>query len=385
MDQRLINVMLSLIRCEIDVNAELNESDIAFISENLEPLYKLSKVHDMAHIVASALFKLGILGDDEISQKFGKQQMIAIYRYENFNYESEQISRVFDEAEISFVLLKGSVIRPFYPQPWMRTSCDIDILIDPNDLNRAIELLRETLSYTVEDEKNYHDVSLFSPSGVHLELHFNIQENIDSLDSVLKDVWQYTELTKGSRYDFKKEFFVFHMYAHMAYHFLSGGCGIRALMDIWIMEHKMNAPYSCAKELLEKAGIYKFASEISNISNRCFSDNEVDVASDNVLNYICSGGVYGSKENHIAVEKSRNNSVFAYAWKRLFLPYSSMMIIYPVLKKAPYLLPFCWCARWIKAIFGGKSKKIKSEISCANQMSDEKVDEVKEIRSRLGL
>ena len=147
----------------------------------------------------------------------------------------------------------------------------------------------------------------------------------------------------------------------------------------------MNAPYSCAKELLEKAQIYKFAFEMSNVSNSCFTGNDRDDLFDKVLYYICNGGVYGTKENHIAVKKSKNNSVIVYAWKRLFLPYRSMVVIYPVLKKAPYLLPFCWIARWGKAIYGGKSKKIRSEIHCANQMSDSRVEEIKEIRSRLGL
>lgn len=385
MDRRLINEMLSLIGNEIALEEGVSDIDRDFIFENLEPLYRLSKAHDMSHIVASALFKLGLLGDNEISKKLSKQQMIAVYRCESANYELEQISNVFHEAKIAFVLLKGAVIRPFYPQSWMRTSCDIDILIKPNDLNGAVELLQEKLAYTVRDEKNYHDVSLFSPSGIHLELHFNIQENIDSLDSVLKDAWEYSVLTNGSRYDFKKEFFVFHMYAHMAYHFLSGGCGIRSLVDIWVMEHKMNVPYSCAKELLEKAGIYKFAAEMSDLANKCFTHNDSDVFSDKILDYICNGGVYGNSENHIAVKKSRNNNIVVYAWQRLFLPYSSMVITYPVLKKAPYLLPFCWIARWIGAILGGKSRKIKSEIACAKQMSNEKVDEIKEMRSRLGL
>ena len=45
------------------------------------------------------------------------------------------------------------------------------------------------------------------------------------------------------------------MFAHMLYHFISGGCGIRPLMDIWIAEHKMGITYTEAKDLLETAGI----------------------------------------------------------------------------------------------------------------------------------
>ena len=58
-----------------------------------------------------------------------------------------------------------------------------------------------------------------------------------------------------------------------------------------------------------------------------------DAFSDMVLKYIFCGGVYGSAENHIAVDKFRHQNCVAYALKRLFLPYKSMVISYPFLKK----------------------------------------------------
>ena len=145
-----------------------------------------------------------------------------------------------------------------------------------------------------------------------MELHFNIQENIDKLDAVLKDAWQYAKLTDGSKYEFTNEFFVFYMFSHISYHFLSGGCGMKSLMDIWVMQHKMGVTYECAKGLLEKAGIYKFAAEISKLTEVCFSDKPKDEFSDTILSYILSGGVYGTSQNKIAVKKSTNKSTVTY-------------------------------------------------------------------------
>lgn len=132
----------------------------------------------------------------------------------------------------------------------MRTSCDIDILIYEEDLEVAINSL-ETKGYRC-GERNYHDVSLYSPSKIHLELHFNIQENMDNLDAVLKDAWEYAVPTNTSQYAFSKEFFAFHIFAHMAYHFVSGGCGIRSLLDIWVLKHKMGISYSLQKHCWRK-------------------------------------------------------------------------------------------------------------------------------------
>ena len=102
-----------------------------------------------------------------------------------------------------------------------------------------------------------------------------------------------------------KEFFLFHMFAHMSYHFISGGCGIRPLMDIWIAEHKMGITYTEAKDLLETAGIYKFAVEMSKLSEICFSDCPKDNYTDALLSYVFDGGVYGTSKNKIAVKKNK--------------------------------------------------------------------------------
>ena len=76
MDEQMINVMLALIRKEIcggELDAELKKT---LTAEMLPSLYVLSKAHDMAHVVAQGLLELGLLGEDEYSKKFQKQQVI---------------------------------------------------------------------------------------------------------------------------------------------------------------------------------------------------------------------------------------------------------------------------------------------------------------------
>ena len=351
--------------------------------EMLPSVYRLAKKHDLAHVVSHFVYRSKMEIDPELRARLHQEELLSVYRNEQMKYALGEICRIFDEAEITYIPLKGSVIRPFYPYESMRTSCDVDILIHEEDLKAAINSL-EAKGYQC-GKRNYHDVPLFAPNKVHLELHFNIQENMADLDVVLKDAWQYAVPTNGSQYAFSKEFFAFHIFAHMAYHFVSGGCGIRSLLDIWVLEHKMGISYTCAKPLLEKAGIYQFASEMSKLAERCFTQNSRDPFSDFLLKYIFSGGVYGSVENHVAVDKSKSGGSVGYVFKRLFLPYSSMMFLFPCLKKAPYLLPFCWVIRWINVILGGKSKRIISEMTYVSNLSDEKLQEITAIRSRLGL
>lgn len=369
----------------LTVNEIQNFDDIKhkITPDVLSSVYQLAKKHDLAHVISDFVYRAGIDVGGELQLKLQREALISVYRCEHMNYAFEEICGAFDKAGISYIPLKGSVLRPYYPYESMRTSCDIDILIHENDLDTAIVSL-EAKGYCC-GERNYHDVSLYSSDKIHLELHFSIQENMDGLDSVLKDAWKYAVPISNTRYAFSNDFFAFHMFAHMAYHFVSGGCGIRSLLDIWVMEHKMCVSCLSAKALLEKAGIYQFAVEMSDIAEQCFTNNSGDDFADSVLKYIFQGGVYGNSENHIAVDKSKSQSSVIYAIKRLFLPYKYMVISYPILKKAPYLLPFCWIVRLVKAVFSGKSKQIASEMSRVNNISDDTVKEVADICSRLGL
>lgn len=51
-----------------------------------------------------------------------------------------------------------------------------------------------TLGYKLQKSTSIHDYSLFSPLGVHLELHFSlIQEDcLEKANYILENAWDYT-------------------------------------------------------------------------------------------------------------------------------------------------------------------------------------------------
>ncbi len=375
----LIDILFSALN-ETKLEVSIKEK---ITSDVLKRLYDLARKQDLSHILSSAVYHNGIAVEPEVQVRLQRKEYMAVCRCEKMKRTFTQICEIFDDAAIPYIPLKGSVLRSYYPIDSMRTSCDIDFLVHEEDLASAIGAL-EQKGYSCAG-RHYHDVSLYSPNKIHLELHFNIQENRDNLDAVLKDAWKHVVLEEGNRYKFTDEFFTFHMFAHMAYHFLSGGCGIRSLMDIWVMKHNMGLSYVCAQHLLEKAGILQFAMEMSDLAERCFTNNNRDAFSDMVLAYIFKGGVYGSTSNCMAVKKAKANSTFLYVLRRLFLPYRAMVSLFPILNKAPFLLPFCWIARWLSKLIGGRTKKAIREMTYVNNLSDSKIEEIKSMYSRLGL
>ncbi len=371
------------------LGAELRETEpSSAVKARLTPhvisaLYRLSKQHDLTHVVSSALYKNGVTPEPSVKAEYERETIMAVFRHEQMQYAYEKICRALDKAEVAYLPLKGAVVRPYYPEASMRTGCDIDILVKETELESAIKAL-VCAEYRCGD-RNYHDVSLHSPEGIHLELHFSLCENIDTLDEVLKDAWHYVVPAADGGLAFSEPFFVFHMFAHMAYHFLSGGCGARSLMDVWVMKHKMGLYYSRAKTLLEKAGIYRFAVKMSELSEACFSDQPRDELSHTLLTYILSGGVYGSCQNQIAVKREDAKSTLGYSMRRLFLPYDQMIIRFPHLKKLPFLLPFYWAVRIFKMILGGNMRRSVDELRAADKMSQNELERIKTMREILGL
>lgn len=379
--KRIQALFIDALRAALNGQSPRGEWDQPLSADTATALYRLAINHDLAQVVADVLIASGTELGDELASALQKQRLLSVYRTGQLGFALSQIRSCLDGAGVAYIPLKGSVIRPYYPNPNMRTSCDVDVLVRESELDAAITAL-ESAGYR-RGNKNYHDVSMFSPEGIHLELHFNIQENMDNLDAVLKDAWDHAVPDEGSGYKFSNEFFAFHIFAHMAYHFLAGGCGIRPLADIWIMEHKMGVTCADAKTLLEKAGIYRFAQHMSALATQCFSTDEA--VDDPALEYIFKGGIYGSLQNKVTVQKEATGSTLSYALKRIFLPYKTMVSVYPVLKKAPYLLPFYHVARWLRILFGGRARHAVSELTHTIDVSEKEMAQVKALRDQLGI
>ncbi len=384
-----ISLMLfSLIQSEI-CNKELDNKILQNLSSDiLKQLYNLTKSHDIAHLIASVLNKHKELAQDEISQKYKQQWLLAIYRYEKINYELKRVSEVLENNSISFLPLKGSVLRQYYPEPWMRTSCDIDILVHEEDTEKAKSVLESELEYTYKSSGS-HDLSFFSPSNIHLELHYNLVEDGIASESsaVLKSVWDTAICREGFEfcYDMPDEMFYFYHIAHMAKHFENGGCGIRPFIDLWILDNINEADTEKRNAVLDKGNLLKFANAVRKLSQVWLENKEYDSLSKEMEDYILRGGVYGNNENRITFQQQKRGGKLRYAISKIFIPYDAIKFHYPILQKHKWLTPFMQVRRWFKLIFCGGAKRSIKELKYNNSISKEKATRANKLLVDIGL
>ena len=381
--EKIIRVMMDLIAYEV-CGKNIDKSQYTLTDEELAKLYKLSKSHDLAHLVGDALIKNNLIGDGEIKAKFQKQMMLAVYRYEKINYELGRLRKVLNEAEIPFIPLKGSVLRRYYPEPWMRTSCDIDVLVHEEAVDQAAQTIVEKLGYTYE-KKQYHDISLMSDGGVHLELHHSIKENKANIDALLSECWDYAAPSDDYECCFTNEFFYFHQIAHASYHFLHGGCGVRPILDLYLLQRKMLFDSTVLDEMLEKSGIKKFFDAAKALSEVWFGGSEHCDVTRRMEDYLLRGGVYGSTANSMAVGQQKEKGRLGYIINRIWLPYELLCITYPRLKGRKYLQLFYEIKRWLR-IFNPEARTHKKrDLDAIKNLSAKHKSDVNCMLNELGL
>ena len=362
-------------------------------------VYKLSKAHDVAHLVGDALNKSGVfenlpadLDENEraaiskVKGKFDEQIFTAVYRYENINYELEQICKTLEEAKIPFIPLKGSVIRKYYPEPWMRTSCDIDVLVHENDIEKAMSFLVKKSGAACET-KGSHDVGLFLNS-VHIELHYSLIESdvVGKADIPFQNVWNYAQqIEQTSQYTLNEGMFYYYHIAHMAKHFIHGGCGIRPFMDLWLYNRVNTGNTDKRNKLLSDGGLLKFSEEAENLAATWFGNKEHSEITQVMENFILQGGVYGTLEQHLAMSQNKKGGKFKHLLSKVFLSYKDMSIYYPSLKKCPVLFPVYQVRRWCRILFCGGRKAAMNEIKVNQNITTEEQERAKKLLEELNL
>lgn len=384
----VLKILVSLLRSEVLENPahDLKEED--FTPEKIEQLYKYSKAHDLAHIVGKGLESLGFIDKSSAYlEKFRKQQLLAFYRYERMNYEAEQIYSVLETHKIPFIALKGAVIRSLYPEEYLRTSCDIDVLVHEKDLKKAVKALEGDLKYKTQGSRNYHDISLFSEGGIHLELHFNILENMSNIDTLLSKVWDHASPYEDSEYRYRLSdtFLAFHTLAHMSYHFVSGGCGIRPFLDYQLIKSKLDIETDELRRMCEDCKIEKFLDATDKLCRVWFENEASDELCESMQRFILSGGVYGTLDNKVSVQNVRKGSSFRYLMSRVFGSYGMMKIRYPILQRHKWLLPFCQIHRWFSGASKGGLGRSLNEAKKSSRSSTKELGETEKLLNKLGL
>lgn len=387
MNTETSKVMFALLRSAVCGDL-LSSEEISLYSPDILPeITSLAQKHDVIHLIVFALKKNGLL--DESNKNLESKMLTAVYRCEKLKYELTKLCAALEQAEIPFIPLKGSVSRQYYPEPWMRTSCDIDVLVHEKDLQRVVSYLSDNLGYRRESQ-NSHDISMFTQGGVHIEVHYDLVEDnrANSAAAVLKSVWNVAVKHAECNYqcEMPDEMFYFYHIAHMAKHFVgTGGCGVRPFLDIWVLNHRVNFDREKREKLLSDGGLSVFTKQAELLSEVWFGNVEHTKITKQMEEYILRGGMYGTNTNRVAVQQQKKGGKVRYALSKIFIPYGEIKFHYPILQKHKWLTPIMEVRRWGKLIFCGHLKRTVNELKFNSRISENVAAETRVLLKNVGL
>ena len=117
-----------------------------------------------------------------------EQMSARLYGYANQKNALREISDALKGKNILFSTVKGMGIAELYPVPALRTMGDIDFIISPGDMKRAVGILRE-MGYKDTEEIYSHEWA-GDRNGIHIEVHDEIVRRYEHASEKQDGVFQ---------------------------------------------------------------------------------------------------------------------------------------------------------------------------------------------------
>ena len=271
----------------------------------------------------------------------------------------------------------------------MRTSGDIDILVKPEDLDRAVAALQE-MQKCLNIQKGDHDVSLYFAEGFHLELHYDTMPEgyvINTSDKVLAQVWEDAIPVRpgACHHNMSDGMFYFYHFAHWAKHLTKSGCGVRPVLDLWVLNNRITPNWEQRRNYLEQGGLQVYAKAMERLAEVWFSGAESDPITQKLEEYVLGCNVYGTVERQALQQQRKLGGRFAYAIHRVFLPYEVMKVWFPILKKKKWLLPVYYVIRGFRVLFRGRVGYAVKEMQAIAATPKSEWQTTKEVFDYLGV
>ena len=368
-DAKASEYLLELLRCGVNRIAPCEKpEDVSW-----EAVYALAKRHSVSALAYEAVRHRMNELPSSIAEAWEEQNAKLLIKYFNQEHELTRLCDTFEREKIPYMPLKGSCMRELYPQQHQREMSDLDILVREQDLEVCCAFA-QTLGYCVEAANNHH-IELLKKPYMCLEIHKNLVSSSSPFFSYYRSPWKFAQALPAScRYVMTKEDYYVYMLAHTAKHYYWTGTGIRSVMDVYLYNraYRDELDLKYVAEQLEQLKLVDFSAEIETLANQWFAvDSDMGQSSCDTSEmqfYILNSATYGTMLNYdqnivrdyISKGKSLRGAKVAMYLHMAFLPLDEMKVMYPVLKKAPFFLPFCWVARWFR-ILQKKPSSVKEQ------------------------
>ena len=351
-----------------------------------EQIWRLSTYSNVETIVWPAVKTLQASLYPDIYKKWEHAGNAVLFRQLQFDVEREQILAKLSEHQISWLPLKGILLKDYYPVPGMRYMCDNDILYgitdaDPDggyriqgqsesEREQSIDHAKQTLRQIMKDF-GYKEASLngnhdaFTKEPIfNFEMHRDLVSTTSSMYTYYRNPWKHAIQDENNRYGYHfshEDEYIF-ILVHAYKHYTGGGCGIRTLADEYVFlkkkQHELDWNYLHAE--LEKLNLTEFEEGIRHAAFHAFTPGEKMTEEDRkIAGYMLESGTYGNLGNRVKNELDRQKEEAGgdvstakkrYLKDRIWLDEETIKNAFPLFYRHKGLRPFLPIYRLVKGM-----------------------------------
>lgn len=328
-------------------------------------LVQLSQIHCVTGILGYMTMSWPICPDEQMKASLRSVCLNTIALFARRAALADVFSQTLSRNGIDHIIMKGFVLREYYPVPELRTFGDIDLVIRPEDREKSDELLR-SLGY--QPETDWEPVFSYTKDVEYYEIHSEIMEvNVsDKADyrGYFRDPWRYAEAAGDHRYQFKPEFHFLYLLTHIAKHVTGSGAGVRMYLDVaaFLRRFGTSLDWNWIRQELEKLRFSEFANIVLLMVQEAFgveSPIPLQAVEEETmrafLKFTMDGGVFGRAGRDSGTESLKNQSRgrekisrIGTVARRLFPAAKTIESRYTYLQDKPWLLPAAWIHRLVK-------------------------------------
>ncbi len=303
----------------------------------------------------------------------------------------QQICDALEAADIDHMPLKGTLLKPMYPSPEMRTMGDMDILIRTEDYGR-IEAVMTELGCTFDGESD-HEYNWYTATGLLVELHKRLIPSYnEDYYAYYGDGWRLARVAEGytHRYELSPEDLYIYLFTHYAKHFRDQGAGIKYMTDFYLYRRTYPAlDMTYIERELLRLQLLEFHENIQRLLAAWFDGAPEDELTDYLTARVFDDGAFGDAKwsalsEGLRLSKSGTKARTKKKRDLLFPPYKVMCLRYPFLKHWAILLPLMWMVRWFDVLFFHRDR-YRNQMKRVEEMSDESVSQYRRELNYVGL
>lgn len=378
-----------LIRCGLTDATPVLSADFS-----PEEAARLAYQHHVSGVVYAALSRAGLGLQLPVMRDLLAHTGRAVSVCETQTLELDALLAVFSARGVDFLPLKGVTLRALYPEPSMREMGDADILIRTEQYPTVVAIMEEC-GYVFRTESD-HEYIWRKPGLVTVELHKHLIPSYNTdYYAYFGDGWQRAVPKEGcpGHYMFSKEDTYVFLFAHFAKHYRAGGIGVKQVMDLWLYRRANDTmDMSYVESCLRQLRLCVFHKHVSAMLEAWFAGGVSTPQTEELTRFIVDSGAYGTLQGHAQAEAVREaqlgtpaDKVQANKWRStLFPPRSVVAASWPVVDKAPILLPFFWLVRGLRAVFF-RRQSVKKQFKKVRGMTAENISTYEQRLQLVGL